>query len=307
MTPGEFLAERGFGLGWSAIRRMPEGSAYATFRVLADRMWRRQGRGVRQLTANLARVLPPDDLDRLPDVAHAGVRSYLRYWCDAFRLPAWTPSRVNATMHIRTGLHRLDEAVDAGTGAILVLPHSGNWDHAGAWASLRYGGIATVAERLKPEGLYDRFVEYRSSLGMEVLGLGDDGVLGTLARRLESGVVVCLLADRDLSRSGVPVQFFGDTASMPAGPALLAEMTGAPLFPVTLWATEDGTGADIHERIGVPELGERPERTAAITQSVADVFARAIGERPSDWHMMQRLWLADLDGARRPAPEPADR
>lgn len=294
MTPGEFIAERGFGLGWSAVRHLPEPSAYALFRAVADRMWSRQGRSVRQLTANLARVLSPADLDRLPDVAHAGVRSYLRYWCDAFRLPSWSPDRIESTMHLRRGLDLLDATVAQGRGVVLALPHSGNWDHAGAWASLRYGGLVTVAERLRPEGLYDRFVAYRETLGMEVLPLGGEGVLRTLARRLESGAVVCLLADRDLSRNGVPVDFFGETATMPVGPAMLAEMTGAPLHPATLWATEDGTAADIHDAIPVPAAGSRAERAAAMTQGIADAFAGAIAEHPQDWHMMQRLWRADL-------------
>ena len=163
----------------------------------------------------------------------------------------------------------------------MVSSHSGNWDLAGAWACDRYGGIATVAERLKPAGLYDKFVDYRESLGMEVLPHGEDATFRQLLRRLKEGKLVCLVADRDLSGSGVPVDFFGETASMPAGPAMLSLMTGAPIMPVELWHVKGGLKARV--RAALP-----------LTQSMADAFADAITAHPADWHMMQRLWLNDL-------------
>jgi KDO2-lipid IV(A) lauroyltransferase len=110
------------------------------------------------------------------------------------------------------------------------------------------------------------------------------------------------VADRDLSASGVEVKFFGETARMPAGPALLAQQTGALLLPVTLWY--DGTPVmrgRVHPPIEVPAEGGRPARTAAMTQALADVFAAGIAAHPEDWHMLQRLWLSDL-----PSRPPAD-
>jgi lauroyl/myristoyl acyltransferase len=159
--------------------------------------------------------------------------------------------------------------------------------------------FTTVAERLRPESLFDRFVAFRESLGMEVLPLtgGDSGPYRTLRARLEAGGMLCLLADRDLTSSGTPVQFFGETARMPAGPAALALDTDSVLLPVTLWYPEDGSAGwrgRIHEPVVPPTTGSRPERIAAMTQSVADVFGKGITEHPADWHMVQRLWDADL-------------
>ncbi|MEW2237415.1 phosphatidylinositol mannoside acyltransferase, partial [Streptomyces sp. NPDC024062] len=80
------------------------------------------------------------------------------------------------------------------------------------------------------------------------------------------------------------------------GPALLAQQTGALLLPVTLWY--DGTpvmGARVHPAVPVPETGTRAEKTSSMTQALADAFAGGIAEHPEDWHMLQRLWLADLD------------
>ena len=292
----ESLTDLGFGVGWSVVKTLPEPAANRLFRAVAERTWRGQGQSVLQLKANLARVLAPDRLDQLDDVAHEGVRRYMRYWCEAFRLPSWSPSRINSTFRITEGMDRLDDAMAAGRGALMVSPHMGNWDFAAAWAALRYNGVVTVAERLRPEGLFDKFVAYRESLGMEVVPLGDPDTVRVLARRLKEGRLVCLLADRDISHTGVPVSLFGEAASMPAGPAVLAMLTKAPLMPLSLWHTREGLLAEIGPPIEVPDQGQRAERISQVTQSLADAFASRIALHPEDWHMMQPLWTADLDG-----------
>ncbi|MFF5725763.1 phosphatidylinositol mannoside acyltransferase [[Kitasatospora] papulosa] len=285
-----------YGLGWGAVKKLPEPAAAALFRNLADQVWKRRGKSVLRLESNLARVVPDADAARLAELSQAGMRSYMRYWMESFRLPTWSPERIKASVDVRD-VHRLTEGLDAGRGVVLALPHLGNWDLAGAWVTTDLKvPFTTVAERLRPETLYDRFVAYRQGLGMEVLPHSGGAAFGTLARRLRAGGLVCLVADRDLSASGVEVDFFGATARMPAGPALLAQQTGALLLPVTLWY--DGTpvmGARVHPPVPEPETGTRAEKTSSMTQALADAFARGIAEHPEDWHMLQRLWLADLD------------
>lgn len=285
-----------YGLAWSAVKTLPEPAARALFRTVADQTWKRRGKSVLRLESNLARVVPDAGPERLAELSRAGMRSYMRYWMESFRLPTWSPRRINDSIHVQDS-HRLTEGMDAGRGVILALPHLGNWDLAGAWVTTGLKvPFTTVAERLDPETLYDRFVAYRQGLGMEVLPHSGGTAFATLARRLRSGGLVCLVADRDLSASGVEVTFFGDTARMPAGPALLAQQTGALLLPVTLWY--DGTPVmkvRIHPPVDVPGTGDRAEKTSSMTQALADAFAIGIAEHPEDWHMLQRLWLADLD------------
>ncbi|GAA2942245.1 phosphatidylinositol mannoside acyltransferase [Kitasatospora cinereorecta] len=285
-----------YGLGWGVVKKLPEPAARALFRTLADQVWKRRGKAVLRLESNLARVVPDASPARLAELSKAGMRSYMRYWMESFRLPTWTPERIKAGIDVQD-VHRLTEGMDAGRGVIVALPHLGNWDLAGAWVTTDLKvPFTTVAERLRPETLYDRFVAYRRSLGMEVLPHSGGAAFGTLARRLRAGGLVCLVADRDLSASGVEVTFFGDTARMPAGPALLAQQTGALLLPVTLWY--DGTPvmkARIHPPVPVPRTGSRAEKTSSMTQALADAFATGIAEHPEDWHMLQRLWLSDLE------------
>ncbi|MFP3114154.1 MULTISPECIES: phosphatidylinositol mannoside acyltransferase [Streptomyces] len=292
----ERLSDALYGLGWSTVKKLPEPVAVRLGQTIADTVWKRRGKGVLRLEANLARVAPDAGPERLAELSRAGMRSYLRYWMESFRLPAWSETRIKDGFEPE-GLHHLTDGLAAGKGVILALPHLGNWDLAGAWVTRNLGvPFTTVAERLKPETLYDRFVAYREGLGMEVLPHTGGSAFGTLARRLRAGGLVCLVADRDLSASGVEVKFFGDTARMPAGPAILAQQTGALLLPVTLWfdATPVMKGR-VHPPVEVPGTGTRAEKTSLMTQALADAFAEGIADHPEDWHMLQRLWLADLE------------
>jgi KDO2-lipid IV(A) lauroyltransferase len=223
------------------------------------------------------------------------MRSYLRYWMESFRLPQWSKDRIRAGFEPKD-LHYLEDALAAGRGVVLALPHMANYDLAGAWVTTTLGvPFTTVAERLKPETLYDRFVAYREGLGMEVLPHTGGAAFGALARRLRAGGMVCLVADRDLSASGIEVEFFGETARMPAGPARLSLQTGAPLLPVSLWYDETPVlRGRLHPPVEPPRTGTRAEKAAAMTQAMADEFASGIAEHPEHWHMLQRLWLADL-------------
>ncbi|NYV74301.1 phosphatidylinositol mannoside acyltransferase [Streptomyces sp. UH6] len=295
------LADSLYGLGWATVKKLPEPAAVRLGQTIADTAWRRRGAGVLRLERNLARVVPDATPERLAELSRAGMRSYLRYWMESFRLPAWSKERIAAGMEAED-VDLLKDALADDRGVILALPHMGNWDLAGAWVTTHLGTpFTTVAERLKPETLYDRFVAYREGLGMEVLPHNGGSAFGALARRLRKGGLVCLVADRDLSASGVEVDFFGEKARMPAGPAILAQQTGALLLPVTLWFDDTPVmKGRIHPPVEVPGSGTRAEKSAVMTQRLADAFASGIAEHPEDWHMLQRLWLADLDdrGAR---------
>jgi KDO2-lipid IV(A) lauroyltransferase len=293
-APTERAADLAYALGWIIVRKMPESLAKAAFARLADRAWRQHGRGVRQLEKNLSRVLGKDAADdEVRRLSKKVMRSYFRYWLEVFRLPEMSRDRIVSGMHI-TGSDRLFAALAAGRGAIVALPHMGNYEHAGAWLVYQGHPFTTVAERLKPESLFDRFVAFRQSLGMEVLPHAGAGAFGTMARRLRTGRPVCLVVDRDLTESGIDVDFFGQTARMPGVAAALAVQTGAALFPVTLWYEGDDWGALIHEQIPVPDEGNRQSKIRAMTQDLAYAFEEGIAAHPEDWHMLQRVWLEDL-------------
>lgn len=305
MSPRDQLTDALYGLGWGTVKKLPEPVAVRLGRSIADLAWRQRGKGVQRLESNYARVVPDASPERLAELSRAGMRSYLRYWMESFRLPAWSAERIKGGFDPKD-VHYLTDGIASDQGVILALPHMANWDLAGAWVTTKLETpFTTVAERLKPETLYDRFVAYREGLGMEVLPHSGGTAFGTLARRLRDGGLVCLVAERDLSSSGVEVEFFGEATRMPAGPALLAQQTGALLLPVTLWYDDSPVmQGRVHPPVEVPETGSRAEKTSVMTQALADAFATGIADHPEDWHMLQRLWLKDLDPARKPpAPE----
>lgn len=300
------LRERATGLGytagWTILSSIPSGMSERAFRAVADAVTVRNGAAVRQLRKNLRRVVGPGMSELRMDVlVGEALRSYARYWLETFRLPRMDKRAIAASADANTtGTEHLDAVVAAGRGFILALPHIGNWDVAGIWLIDRYERpFTTVAERLRPESLFDQFVAYRETLGFEVLPLtgGARPAGAVLAERLRAGGGVCLLADRELAGGGIEVRFFGEPARLPSGPALLAATTGAALLPVSMWFTPDGWAQRINPPIEVAANGRLRERVAVATQSLADVFAQDITAHACDWHMLQRLWLADLERA----------
>ncbi|MFC7533602.1 phosphatidylinositol mannoside acyltransferase [Actinoplanes sp. GCM10030250] len=284
------LIEFGYAAGWRVVRALPLPVARKLFTVAADRAYRANGPATQRLRANLRQVAGPDMPDTL---VRDGLRSYARYWMEAFRLPS------QSRQHFLDGFfmepdsyQQLKKAVADGRGAVLALPHLANWDVAGAWVASHDWPMITVAERLKPEGVFKAFLEYREKLGMKVLPLtgGERPPLDVLGEHLEKGWVVALLADRDLSRSGVEVKFFGGRTRMPAGPAILAIRTGAPLYAVDLWFEKNRTVSRMR-RITPPVDGPLDERVKQTTQQLADAYAAGLAEHPQDWHMLQKLWL----------------
>src|SRR6266487_5908179 len=134
----------------------------------------------------------------------------------------------------------------------------------GDWSSdVCSSDLTTVAERLKPESVYLRFLAFREALGFEVLpATGGNSRFGVLAQRLRAGGLVCLLADRDVTGGGIEVEFFGQKARMMGGAAALAIQTGAALLPVTLWFEGSGWTIHIHPEIPVPANGGRRDKVA---------------------------------------------
>src|ERR1039457_6806159 len=221
-----------FAAGWEVLSIVPAPITSRSFRAATDTATARGGPAARQLRMNLGRVAGPARTDEQMDaLVRDAMRSYARYWLETFRLPKMDRPAVAARAGSQTfGTEHLDAAVQAGRGFILALPHTGNYDVAGLWLIERYHRpFTTVAERLRPASLFDRFVAYRQSIGMEVLALtgGEQPLTAVLRERLKAGGGVCLVADRDLSQHGVEVDFFGERARMPSGPALLGPATRA--------------------------------------------------------------------------------
>jgi KDO2-lipid IV(A) lauroyltransferase len=274
--------------GWKIVGLLPERSAYALFRLIARYMYRKNGKSVRRLRRNYSLISPLLSPEQLEKLVASGMDSYLRYWCDTFRIHRWSAERIQATV-TTTNDQLLRDPMRDGRGVVIALPHSGNWDHAGAYFCQEGIPLVTVAEILKPEKLFKKFLRYREEMGFEVLGL-DSRAFVTLLKRAREKRLIALVADRDLSSSGIPVKFFGHTAKMPAGPAVIAIKEGLPLVVAHVTYTKRGIHIDFHQ-IEVPDNGSDEERIAATVQNIANAFEIGLADRPEDWHMLQRIWI----------------
>lgn len=242
------------------------------------------------VAANQGQVLgrPPDD-PLVQASTREAFQSYARFWFDAFHAARWSDEEVLSRFRA-DGAEEIDRALAAGKGAIIAIPHMGNWDVAGRWLDVRDQGAVAVAERLKPDRLFQLFVQHRERLGMEVVGLEGDGVGRRLSAALKANRIVCLVSDRELGGRGVAVEMFGRERRLPAGPALLSITTGAPLLTASVREEPGGYRCVILPAIDVELTGERRADIVTITRSLAEVFEQAIAASPPDWHMFQPGW-----------------
>lgn len=291
-----------FLLAWRVLRLVPTGLAHRLFDLAADRTTAADGHSVRLLRANYARVRPDLTEEQLREVTAKGVRAAFRYYVEAFRLPSLPVHDVDRLVRWEGAMPELRAELDAGRPVLCFLGHTGNWDLAGVWCARHLGPVVTVAERLEPEEMFRAFLDYREALGMRILP-AQKGTFTRLQEQLATGepVVMPLLADRDLSATGVEVDLCGHRARMAAGPAGLAVESGHRLHPVTLRHERVGRRwgmvITVHDAVEVPAAGT-PGAVQQVTQACADAFGRAVAEYPQDWHMMQRVFVEDLDPAR---------
>jgi phosphatidylinositol dimannoside acyltransferase len=272
MTLPEFIGARLFDLG-----------ALAAFHVVPKARTVVQG--------NLARVLgkePQEPVVRA--AAKDAFRSYGRYWYDAFHVRV-IPDEEFRSRHRADGMEHLRSAVEAGRGAILALPHVGNWDAGGKWVALQGMPITAVAETLKPRRLFELFRDHRHALGMGIVALGDDRkVADELVRLIGKNELIALVSDRDLKGTGVEVEMFGETRRMPAGPALLSLFTGSPLLPCACYDLADGWVLVVESPLEIERSGVMRDDVVALTRLLAKRFERSIAAAPTQWHMFQPAW-----------------
>ena len=242
--------------------------------------------------ANQARVLgvePGSELARA--AARDAFALYARYWYDTFRVRTIPDDDVTRRTTC-DGLEYVDAALEGGIGVICALPHMGNWDAAGRWLSIHRYRIASVAEVLRPPRLFELFLRHRAELGMRIVPLAGSQTARELSSLLAANWIVALVADRDLSGRGVEVRMFGARRRVPAGPALLALSSGAPLMPCALYTRDDGWHIQIDAPLSIERTGDRRADVRAICEALVARFERSIAAQPADWHLFQPGWPA---------------
>lgn len=275
---------------WTFVRLLPEKSAYGLFEQIANVAYRRNGKRVQRLRSNYEIVITDVSSNDREVLVRKGISSAMRYWCDTFRISDWSTEKIVSSTHA-INEHFLFDPIREKRGVIVAVPHAGNWDHAGAYFCAKGARVNTVAEHLKPERLFRKFLAHRERMGMRVLDL-NAGVLDDLRNILrDEKELVALVADRDLSRSGIDVRFFGKVARMPAGPAILAYETEADLITAYVVYRKVGIEVSFTPPIKVNRQADRSTEVSRITQVIAGRFEDAIRNDPTSWHMQQRIFI----------------
>jgi KDO2-lipid IV(A) lauroyltransferase len=278
------------GIEWFGMH-VPRRLARRLSDLVLDARFERMGAARAVVAANMSRVLglpPTDPLVRA--TTREAFALYGRYWYETFALRAMSFDEVDRQFR-PTGVEHIDDGLKAGRGVILALPHMGNWDAAGHWLAIHGYPLVAVAEELRPPSLYRRFYRHRRALGMDIVPL-QSGIGEQLARMLVENRVVALLADRNLGGRGVRVDFFGEPASLPAGPAMLARATGAALVPCAVFTQTDGWTCTVEPPMEVASGGETRADVRATTEALVGRFEDFVSSAPADWHMFQPVWDA---------------
>lgn len=251
----------------------------------------------RHMRRALGAEASPEEVD---EAVSGAFGSYARYWVETLRLGGTDARRVTDRFDV-DGLEEFVSSVDAGRGCILALPHVGQWEAAGIWVVSQGWELTAVVEQLDPPELFEFFRDLRQdAFGMRIVAAQDRSVGRALVTALRNGGVVALLADRDVTGTGIPVEFFGEQTTLPAGPAALAVQTGAPLLPVAVYEDEHFRyRAVVRPPLQVPETGPDGEplgkrmKVAALTQELAWELEGLVRRAPQQWHLFQPNWPSD--------------
>jgi KDO2-lipid IV(A) lauroyltransferase len=285
-------AVAGYKLGAALARRLPErlavGAAMLASVGFASAMRDRR----HMVERHLRRADPTLSGRRLHRAVQEAFDSYAKYWVESFRLPYLSANEVFDGLKVE-GWEHMQAGLDAGNGVIVALPHLGGWEWAGRWIADRSIPITVVVEPVQPPELFDWFVGLRSDLGMTVVPLGPQAA-PAVAKALKHNSVVCLVCDRDLARTGIEVEFFGERTTLPGGPATLSLRTGAPIVPVGVYFSDE------YRHVGICDPPVTIDRTKSLradvttmTQSLAHALELQIRRAPSQWHLMQPNWPSD--------------
>lgn len=298
-----------FALAWRWIPRIPESLAERAFWLGADILWRRRGGGVPQLEKNLRRVVPDANDDEVRAISRRAMRSYASYYAEIFRLRRLSPEEV--ARRVQFGGNTDGMISDLADGSVvLALGHTGNWDMAGAAVTRKYATVLTVAEVLEPEEVFQEFLAFREGIGLEIIPLAKGtNVFAKLRRRsLDDTRLVCLLADRDLTRNGVEVTLGAQKARVAPGPAALSLTTRAPLYFVpirhmrvpspTRWRPRRTVSGIAVDFIGPLTVEPGKDAVQRLTQAWVDEMSGYLARYPDSWHMLQKVFLEDLDRER---------
>jgi len=244
-------------------------------------------RGRNGIWANLRHVLPPDTTHcERRRIARGTFRNFALSVADFFRIPQMNAANANQFIVEVSGWEHVRSILDAKVGALIVGPHMGSWELAGAYLALNGVPItATVLPHADPR-IDQIYAEMRDQTGVKIVPVG--GAMRGVYTALKQGQVVGIAADRDTSGQGLLVPFFDAVTRMPQGYAKLALRTGAWILPACSYRRPDNRLAlEVRPPIVVDPARDTEESLVLRCLSIMEEFIRA---RPEQWSSFADLW-----------------
>ena len=188
------------------------------------------------------------------------------------------------------GLEAFQDAAAAGKGAVMISGHLGNWEVAAASVAVRGVPMDVAAHLQKNPLFYRHMVERQDRLGLTVLVKNE--AFRLVPQALAAGRIVALIADQNIRKRGVFVDFFGKAAATAKGPAVFALRTGAPVF-LGVAVRKQGHPSRyrvIIERVRVEEGARGADAIRDLTQRHVSILEARIREAPSQYFWQHRRW-----------------
>lgn len=185
--------------------------------------------------------------------------------------------------------HIIKRVYEEGKGAVIVEPHSGNWELLAVWpVSLGYPLDVLIGTLHNP--MVNRMlVKTREQAGVGVLSLAKS--LRSAFKSIKSGRLTAITPDQHAPAGNIIAPFFGREASMAKGPALLALRTGCPIVPVGLIRESyDRHVVFCGEPIYPPNSGNEEADLLTMTKAYFAYFEEHIRKYPDQWMWTHRRW-----------------
>lgn len=245
-----------------------------------------------RIRANLAQVVPEGDEALVHGHARDVTANLFKNYYDLLRSRGVLAQDLAETVSV-TGLGNLLGALDRNKGAIVVMPHMGNFSMIAEPIVTMLGrSVLTVVEQMPDRAVHELVTRLRQRGCIEIVALGP-GAVRRIMQQLRAGQIVVLFADRTVADSTVEVDFFGAPARVPAGPAALALRTGAPLLPAFTYRRADNSSTVVIDPpLRIAAVGERSVEAREVMQAVMRIFESYIRHHPGQWLLTEPIWTA---------------
>jgi KDO2-lipid IV(A) lauroyltransferase len=241
----------------------------------------------RAVRANLRVVTGRNDVERL---VFSTFRKFSHNWCDEMLLMRISGEKLQAMIGRRSSSDTLDQALAAGSGAILVSPHLGSWELGGLGLADMGYKINMLTFREPDEKVNEQREAFRQSRGVRFIYVDRDDAsplaIIEAVNALRRNEVLAILGDRDGSSHTMRIDFFGRPTNIPVGAAYLSLTSGAPVIPVFVLLEDKGRYATIMEE-PIFFSGGHGEHDGAIRsgmEKLLAVFERYIRAYPDQWY-----------------------